>query len=192
MPALHASRAFEMQASVMSLHRSSIVAFGVLVLSECVAFGDGNDQVHAQVVQAAELQGERKFGPIESRHKSQDRNNLKVDKQQDKICATAGRESKGHRPHRENALPRHGCADRDIRCRNPVIDCFWTGVILSPQSPRDRPSVVALLRYRPSGLLLRAEGCGRRKKFSCATRAVPEEQESPTRVERSRLQQLSL
>ena len=69
-----------MQASVMCLHRSSIVAFGVLVLSECVAFGDGNDQIHAQVIQPVELQGERKFGPIESRHENQDRSNIKVDK----------------------------------------------------------------------------------------------------------------
>ena len=74
-----------MQASVMCLHRSSIVAFGVLVLSECVAFGDGNDQIHAQVIQPVELQGERKFGAIESRHENQDRSNIKVDKQQDKI-----------------------------------------------------------------------------------------------------------
>ena len=56
----------------MSLHRSSIVVFGVLVLSECVAFGDGNDQVHAQVVQPADLQGEREFGPIQRRAKITD------------------------------------------------------------------------------------------------------------------------
>ena len=76
-----------MQAPVMSVHRSSLVTFGVLVLSECVTFGDGNDQVHAQVVQPAKLHGERKFGPIESRHESQVRSNFKVDKQKDKIEA---------------------------------------------------------------------------------------------------------
>jgi hypothetical protein len=33
------------------------------------------------------LHGERKFGPIESRHESQVRTNFKVDKQKDKIEA---------------------------------------------------------------------------------------------------------
>jgi len=74
-----------MQAPVMSVHRSSIMAFGLLVLSECVAFGGGNDQVDAQAVQPAEARGEHKLGdPIESRDESQDGSKAKADKQQDK------------------------------------------------------------------------------------------------------------
>jgi hypothetical protein len=97
----------------MSLHRSSIVAFGVLVLSECVAFGDGNDQVHAQVLQPAELQGERMFGSIESRHKSQDRNNLRVDKQQDKIKVQI--ESPGKITGASDSIPRSDLQVADLR-----------------------------------------------------------------------------
>jgi hypothetical protein len=67
----------------MSVHRSSILAFGLLVLIECVAFGDENDQVDAQAVRQA--QGERKAGdPIESRDDGLDGSNAKEDKQQDK------------------------------------------------------------------------------------------------------------
>jgi Transglycosylase SLT domain/SPOR domain len=61
------------------------MAFGVLVLSECVVFGDGNDRVQAQVAQPPELQGERNLEPIESRHESQDGSNVTVDKQQHKM-----------------------------------------------------------------------------------------------------------
>ena len=65
----------------MSVHRSSIMAFGLLVLSECVAFGDGNDLVDAQAVRP---QGDHKLGdPIESRDESQDGSKAKAD--QDKV-----------------------------------------------------------------------------------------------------------
>jgi hypothetical protein len=69
----------------MSVHRSSIIAFGLLVLSECVAFGDGNNQVDAQVAQPAEHQGEHKLGdPIDSPDERQDESKAKADEQQDK------------------------------------------------------------------------------------------------------------
>jgi hypothetical protein len=74
-----------MQAPVMSVHRSSIIAFGLLVLSECVAFGDGNIQVDARVAQPTEHQGEHKLGdPIESLDERQDESKAKADEQLDK------------------------------------------------------------------------------------------------------------
>jgi Transglycosylase SLT domain/SPOR domain len=74
-----------MQAPVMSVHRSSVIAFGLLVLSECVAFGDGNNQLDAQVAQPAEHQGEHQLGdPIESSDERQDESKAKADEQQDK------------------------------------------------------------------------------------------------------------
>jgi hypothetical protein len=74
-----------MQAPVMSVHRSSIIAFGLLVLSECVAFGDGNIQVDAQVAQPTQHQGEHKLGdPIESPDERQDESKAKADEQLDK------------------------------------------------------------------------------------------------------------
>jgi hypothetical protein len=62
------------------------LAFGLLVLIECVAFGDENDQVDAQAVRPAEAQGEHKAGdPIESRDDDGlDGSNAKEGKQQDK------------------------------------------------------------------------------------------------------------
>jgi hypothetical protein len=55
------------------------MAFGALVLSEYIAFGNGNDQVHAQVVQPAELKGKRKVGdPLESRPEIHDGRNVKT------------------------------------------------------------------------------------------------------------------
>jgi soluble lytic murein transglycosylase-like protein len=81
-----------MQAPVMSVHRSSIMAFGLLVLSECVAFGDGNDQVDAQAVRPA--QGDHKAGdPIESRDQSQDGSKARADEQQDKARVKKPNES---------------------------------------------------------------------------------------------------
>jgi hypothetical protein len=69
----------------MSVLRSSIMAFGLLVLSECVAFGDGNAQVNAQTVRPVEAQGDQKLGdPIESRDGSQDESKANAHKQQDK------------------------------------------------------------------------------------------------------------
>jgi transglycosylase-like protein with SLT domain/sporulation related protein len=76
-----------MQAPVMSVHRSSIMAFGLLVLSECVAFGGGNDQVN---VQLADAQGEHKLGDtIDSRGESQNGSKVEADKQQGKTIARA-------------------------------------------------------------------------------------------------------
>src|SRR5215475_5001378 len=73
-----------MQAPVMNVHRSSIIAFGLLVLSEYVAFGDGNSQVEAQVAQPTEHRGEHKLGdPTESRDERQDEGKARADKQQD-------------------------------------------------------------------------------------------------------------
>ena len=74
-----------MQAPVMNVHRSSIIAFGLLVLSEYVAFGDGNNQVEAQVAQPAEHGGEHnKLGdPTESRDERQDEGKARADKHQD-------------------------------------------------------------------------------------------------------------
>jgi Transglycosylase SLT domain len=70
----------------MGVYGSSILAFGLLVLIECVAFGDENDQVDAQAVPPAEAQGDHKLGdPIESRDESQDGSKAKADKQQDKV-----------------------------------------------------------------------------------------------------------
>jgi hypothetical protein len=69
----------------MSVLRSSIMAFGLLVLSECVAFGDGNAQVNAQAVRPVEAQGDQKLGdPIESRDGRQDESKANAHKQQDK------------------------------------------------------------------------------------------------------------
>jgi hypothetical protein len=68
-----------MQAPVLNVHRSSIIAFGLLVLSEYVAFGDGNNQVEAQVAQPAEHRGK----PTESRNERQDEGKARADKQQD-------------------------------------------------------------------------------------------------------------
>jgi Transglycosylase SLT domain len=74
-----------MQAPVMRVHRSSIIAFGLLVLSECVAFGDDKNKVDAQVAQPAERQGEHKLGsPIESPDKRQDESKAKAGEQLDK------------------------------------------------------------------------------------------------------------
>ena len=71
----------------MGVHGSSVLAFGLLVLIECVAFGDENDQVDAQEVQSAEAQGDHRLGdPIESRDESQRGSKAKADdKQQDKV-----------------------------------------------------------------------------------------------------------
>jgi soluble lytic murein transglycosylase-like protein len=70
----------------MSVHRCSIIAFGVLVLSECIAFGNGNDQVYAQIVQPSELKGKRKVGDsLGSRPEIQDGRNVKANKQQAKM-----------------------------------------------------------------------------------------------------------
>jgi hypothetical protein len=79
-----------MQAPVMSVHRSSIMAFGLLVLSECVAFGGGNDQVDAQAVQLADAQGEHKLGhTIDSPGESQSGSKAEAGKQQGKTIARA-------------------------------------------------------------------------------------------------------
>ena len=43
----------ETQAAVMSVRQNSIVAVGFVILTECVAFGGGKDQVAAQVAQRA-------------------------------------------------------------------------------------------------------------------------------------------
>jgi hypothetical protein len=68
----------------MKVHRASIMAFGLLVLSEYVAFRDGNNQVEAQVAQPAEHRGEHKLGdPTEIRDDRQDEGNASADKQQD-------------------------------------------------------------------------------------------------------------
>jgi hypothetical protein len=69
----------------MRVHRSYIIAFGLLVLSECVAFGDDKNKVDAQVAQPAERQGEHKPGsPIESPDKRQDESKAKAGEQLDK------------------------------------------------------------------------------------------------------------
>jgi len=68
----------------MKVHRASIMAFGLLVLSEYVAFREGNNQVEAQVVQPAKHRGEHKLGDrTESRDERQDEDNASTDKQQD-------------------------------------------------------------------------------------------------------------
>jgi soluble lytic murein transglycosylase-like protein len=54
-----------MLARSMSVYRSSIITFGLVVLSECIAFGNGKDQVAAQVAQPAEHQGLQLLDPIE-------------------------------------------------------------------------------------------------------------------------------
>jgi hypothetical protein len=73
-----------MQALAMYVHRSSVIAFGLLVLSECVAFGDSNDQVDAQAVQLTEHQEEHKLGhSIESPDESTDASKAKGDNLQD-------------------------------------------------------------------------------------------------------------
>jgi hypothetical protein len=61
------------------------MAFGLVVLSECVAFGGGNDPVDVQAVQLADAQGEHKLGDtIDSRGESQNGSKAEADKQQDK------------------------------------------------------------------------------------------------------------
>jgi hypothetical protein len=73
-----------MPAPVMSVYRSFIIAFGLLVLSECVAFGESNKQVDHQGAQPAEHQGEHKLGkPIVSPDERQDQSRAKTDEQQD-------------------------------------------------------------------------------------------------------------
>jgi hypothetical protein len=74
-----------MQVPVMRVHRSSIIAFGWLFLSECVAFGDGNNQVGALVAQPVEHQRERKLGdPIEGPDESKAKADEQLDRDQDK------------------------------------------------------------------------------------------------------------
>ena len=107
-----------MQAPVMNFHRSSIIAFGLLALSEYVAFGDGNNQVEAQVIQPAEHQGEHKLGdPTESRGESQDGSNAKADKQQDKARVKSQIES-GTPPtiaRATDAIPRSDLQASDLQ-----------------------------------------------------------------------------
>ena len=97
----------------MSVHRSSIMAFGLLVLSECVAFGDGNDLVDAQAVRP---QGDHKLGdPIESRDESQDGSKAKAD--QDKVRVKSQIES-GTPPtiaRATDAIPRSDLQASDLR-----------------------------------------------------------------------------
>jgi Transglycosylase SLT domain/SPOR domain len=58
----------------MRVHRSSVIAFGLLVLSGCAALGDGIDPVDTQVAQAAEDHSEHSFrAPIESPNEQQDK-----------------------------------------------------------------------------------------------------------------------
>jgi hypothetical protein len=69
---------------LVAVHRSSILAFGLLVLIECVALGDENDQVDAQTVRLAEVQSYHELGdPIDGRGDSHDGSKAKADNQQD-------------------------------------------------------------------------------------------------------------
>jgi hypothetical protein len=74
-----------MQAPVMHVCRSSIIALGLAILSDCLAFGDGNHQVAAQVAQPAQHHGDRKLaGLILSRGETQDRRKAKMGRRQDR------------------------------------------------------------------------------------------------------------
>ena len=106
-----------MQAPVMNVHRSSIIAFGLLVLSEYVAFGDGNSQVEAQVAQpTTEHRGEHKLGdPTESRDERQDEGKARADKQQDTSQIGSSAPPSPAMPPASDALSRPPLKTSDLR-----------------------------------------------------------------------------
>src|SRR5215831_10051620 len=75
----------ETQAAVMSVRQNSIVAVGFVILTECLAFGGGKDQVAAQVAQRAEGHRGRELAyAIGSPSATQERLNARRGGQQDK------------------------------------------------------------------------------------------------------------